>query len=137
VFVSAEPYSLLDRTVLKGYFYGKQLAEKAMLEHLGDRAVVFRPGMVYGLRKTTYGPTLPLGVIGAPLEVALRPMYHITNKFSWLVPPVSVEDLADAAITAIMEPSVHGIHDYDAIKALAKRVPPEVQWSSERSRLDS
>ncbi|EKF98753.1 hypothetical protein TCSYLVIO_010343 [Trypanosoma cruzi] len=105
VLVSAEPYHealpvLGSRWLLKGYFYGKKIAERAVLENLGDRGVVLRPGFIYGTRYLPLGEgfvPLPLWLLGRPLEAVLRPLH----RGGILLPPVDVDVVAEAAVRAI------------------------------------
>nr|CCC91552.1 conserved hypothetical protein [Trypanosoma congolense IL3000] len=105
VLISAEPpgrYAsifLKSRWALKGYFLGKEIAERAVLENLGDRGAVLRPGFIHGTRYQALGVgcvPVPLWLIGSPLEMAFRPL-HCGGL---LAPPISVEVVAEAALRA-------------------------------------
>lgn len=105
--------------VLSGYYQGKRAAERAMLENLGERAVVLRPGMIYGSRALSNGVKLPLGVIGAPLRMVFEPLQRLV-PLSILTPPVPVEEVAAAAVYACGEPAVHGVFDVKQIRTLSR-----------------
>ena len=58
--------------ILAGYVEGKRAAEQALFAQYGSDGLALRPGMIYGPRRVdTLGITLPLGIIGAPLETLL------------------------------------------------------------------
>lgn len=124
VLVSAEPchesLPLLGSGWLwKGYFHGKRMAERAVLENLAGRGVVLRPGFIYGTRHVAVGDgciPLPLWLLGRPLEVALRPLH----RRGVLLPPVSVDVVAAAIVHSMEVSDFSGIVDYyDMQKAAA------------------
>lgn len=140
VYVSAVPYNKFfprtigSRRLLKGYYHGKVIAEKAVLENLGPRGVVLQPGMIYGTRfvavpsATNEAGTvfpLPLGIIGKPLDLFLSALGG-TRAFT---PPVDVEAVAEAAVRVIdwaglPELSVSGIIGTYDMKRIAAAVDP-------------
>ncbi|KAH9597902.1 NAD-dependent epimerase/dehydratase [Trypanosoma melophagium] len=88
----------------RGYFHGKRLAERAVLENFPDRAVVLRPGLV------VYGDG-PLALIARPLECALRPLHSACGVCT---PPMHVKVLAGAVMRAIEDGhTTPGVWDYD------------------------
>ncbi|RNF26933.1 uncharacterized protein Tco025E_00799 [Trypanosoma conorhini] len=130
VLVSAAPLHeslpfLGSSWLLKGYFYGKKIAERAMLENLGDRAVVLRPGLIHGTRYVQLGEgfiPLPLWLLGHPLEAALRPLH----RGGLLLPPVDVDVVAETAVRAIAGETPVGVLDYYKMRELcAERLPQE------------
>ncbi|GET87051.1 hypothetical protein, conserved [Leishmania tarentolae] len=112
VYVSAEPYNLYSprvlgsKRLLKGYFHGKRIGEKAVLENLGNKGVVLRPSFVYGTRHvlvtSAVNPdavstiSVPLHWIGLPLDKLLTAV----GGGKLLMPPVSVDVVAEAAVRA-------------------------------------
>lgn len=49
---------------------GKRKAEAAALAEFPGRSTILRPGMIHGTRRLPgSGFSLPLGLVGAPLEV--------------------------------------------------------------------
>mmetsp|Transcript_60937 Transcript_60937/g.70764 ORF Transcript_60937/g.70764 Transcript_60937/m.70764 type:complete len:242 (+) Transcript_60937:87-812(+) len=120
IFVSAADMQPVNR-VLKGYYQGKRAAEKAILENLGDRGVVLRPGMIYGTRNVSIGGVsvpLPIGIVGAPMKTIFQPIHKVA-PFGILTPPVSVDDVAKACVWGAEEASVHGKYDVYGINDLA------------------
>ncbi|KAF8290007.1 hypothetical protein TcG_03973 [Trypanosoma cruzi] len=138
VLVSAEPYHealpvLGSRWLLKGYFYGKKIAERAVLENLGDRGVVLRPGFIYGTRYLPLGEgfvPLPLWLLGRPLEAVLRPLH----RGGILLPPVDVDVVAEAAVRAIDADAPVGVMDYAKMQELcAESQPRETTTKAEQN----
>lgn len=118
VFVSAadlQPFNL----VLKGCYQGKRAAERAMLENIESRSTILRPAFIYGNRMITPpGVMVPLGLIGAPLRAVFQPLHRLI-PLSILTPPISVDEVANAAVYACQESSVTGVHEYQGITHLA------------------
>lgn len=96
--------------LLRGYFQGKRDAERYMEEKLPAGGVALRPGFIYGTRAV--GSTnLHLGWVGAPLKAALgmlptKTLANVPIIGAGFVPPVSVEAVAKAAVSAVLDPSV-------------------------------
>ncbi|KAG5483288.1 hypothetical protein LSCM1_04830 [Leishmania martiniquensis] len=141
VYVSAEPYNLYSprilgsKYLLKGYFHGKRIGEKAVLENLGTKGVVLRPSFIYGTRHvlvtSAANPdavstlSLPLGWIGRPLDKLLTAV----GGGKLLIPPVSLDVVAEAAVRACAwahEPGmdVHGICDVYRMHEICDAVDP-------------
>jgi nucleoside-diphosphate-sugar epimerase len=118
VFISAADMEPANQ-LLSGYYYGKRNAEKAMTENLGPRAAVLRPGFIYGPRALQHGMTLPLQLIGRPLELLLTPV-HAILPLSILTPPVSVTTVAKAAVYCAEMPENTGIYEVAEIQKLAQ-----------------
>jgi nucleoside-diphosphate-sugar epimerase len=123
VYISAMPMVPATR-VLKGYYHGKQATERALVETLGSRGAILRPGMVNGTRVATrHGIPIPLWIAGSPMEMIFRPLYNITG-LSILTPPTHVEQLAKASLyCALAEPTTQtgntSMLEYHAIKEAA------------------
>lgn len=90
--------------------------------------VVLRPGFIYGKRKVD-GFEIPLDLIGEPVEKILRATENFTKPLSslpasdlLLAPPVSVDDVALAAISAIRDDDFFGIFTIAQIKEAAEKV---------------
>ncbi|CBZ24887.1 conserved hypothetical protein [Leishmania mexicana MHOM/GT/2001/U1103] len=143
VYVSAEPYNLYSRRILgskhllKGYFHGKRIGEKAVLENLGNKGVVLRPSFIYGTRHvlvtSAVNPdavstlSLPLGWIGLPLDKLLTAI----GGGKVLMPPVSVDVVAEAAVRACAWANhpgndIHGICDVYRMHHICTAVDPSL-----------
>ena len=64
VFISAHDYGFPVRSLVKGYYDGKQLAEKAIEETYPEGGVVLKPSAIFGKRilPGEDGKTIPLHV---------------------------------------------------------------------------
>ena len=64
VFISAHDYGFPVRSLVKGYYAGKQLAEKAIEETYPEGGVVLKPSAIFGKRilPGEDGKTIPLHV---------------------------------------------------------------------------
>ncbi|KAL4419607.1 hypothetical protein ABPG77_001661 [Micractinium sp. CCAP 211/92] len=96
--------------LLKGYFRGKRDAEAHMQALFPTGGVALRPGMIYGTRAVGSGQ-VHLEWIGAPLKAALSvlPTHTLANipiVGAAFVPPVSVDAVARAAVSAVLDPAV-------------------------------
>ena len=121
VFVSAADLQPANK-FLHGYYHGKRSAEKAMRTFLPQSKIaILRPGMIYGSRPLENGFSVPLGLIGAPLEMINRPLQSVI-PLSILTPPVSVDTLAQAAVYSCGEEGENGTFEYKDICRLAKRL---------------
>lgn len=87
---------------------------------------ILRPGFIYGKRRFN-GMDIPLDVVGEPLERALaaaasfiRPLQKLPASDLLLAPPVSVDDVAVAAIRALQDDYYFGIFTIEQIKEMAK-----------------
>lgn len=125
IFISVHDYNLPDFAKNNGYFNGKRRAESRVFEEFPDSGVVLRPGFIYGKRKVeTF--EVPLDIVGKPLEKFLADFKDATKFLSnlpasdlLLAPPVSVADVARAAIKAVIDEEVKGVYDIDGIKELS------------------
>ncbi|TPP46212.1 hypothetical protein CGC21_4555 [Leishmania donovani] len=147
VYVSAEPYNLYSRRILgskyllKGYFHGKRIGEKAVLENLGNKGVVLRPSFIYGTRHILVASavnsdavstlSLPLGWIGLPFDKLLKAI----GGGKLLMPPVSVDVVAEAAVRACAwanQPGndIHGICDVYRMHDICNAVDPSLHEDS-------
>lgn len=143
VYVSAEPFHLYSKRIigskrlLKGYFHGKRIGEKAVLENLGDKGVVLRPGMIYGTRQvfltSATNPnavstlSIPLSWVGYPLEKLL---WAVGGR-KLLTPPVDVNVVAETAVRACEwagqpELDFHGICDVYRMHEICDKADPTV-----------
>lgn len=111
VFVSAADLKPVN-SLLHGYYHGKRAAEGALIENLKSRSVILRPAMIYGSSAT------PLALVGAPLRAILQPLQSFV-PLTILTPPISVDEVASAAVYACQEPTVAGIHEHKSIAQLA------------------
>ena len=91
--------------------------------------VVLRPGFIYGKRRVNTFD-IPLDVLGKPLEMLLetsrsftKPLEQIPGSDLLLAPPISVEDVASAAVACVLRKDVFGVVDIEGIKRFAKSVP--------------
>ncbi|CAI7805036.1 unnamed protein product [Closterium sp. NIES-53] len=127
VFISAHDVGL-PSFVLRGYYEGKRLsfplppvvppslhlspllqkaAEAAVMASYPNTGVVLRPAMIHGTRSIG-AYQLPLSLIGAPLELALKNLSflsHLPLIGPALVPPVPVTAVAAVAVRAASEHS--------------------------------
>lgn len=97
-------------SVLGGYIEGKKEAEEALFKSFPTGGVALRPGFIYGSRVVSSSLTLPLGLVGKPMESILSqaPMNRLASLpyvGGIFVPPVSVETVARAAVRAATDPS--------------------------------
>lgn len=150
VYVSAEPYNLYSRRILgskrllKGYFHGKRIGEKAVLDNLGKRGVVLRPSFIYGTRHvlltSAASPnavstlSLPLGWIGLPLDKLLTAV----GGGKLLMPPVNADVVAEAAVRAVEwarlpDRDVHGICDVYRMHEICNADDPTAPAAAPRS----
>ncbi|KAE8055681.1 hypothetical protein FH972_012507 [Carpinus fangiana] len=128
VLISVHDYNLPSFLLSSGYFTGKRKAESEVLSKYPNSGVVLRPGFIYGKRRVD-GYEIPLDLIGEPLERILRAAESFTKPLSslpasdlFLAPPVSVDDVALAAINAISDDDFFGIFTIDQIKEAAEKV---------------
>lgn len=97
-----------DNFLLKGYFQGKRDAESHLKELFTDTGVALRPGFIYGKRRVSGGYTIPLHIIGSPLQAVLKllptqKLCSIPILGGAFVPPVSVESVGRAAAATILD----------------------------------
>ena len=57
-----------ENFLLRGYFQGKRDTETEVARLFGEDGVALRPGMIYGDRHVSGSVTIPLGLVGMPLE---------------------------------------------------------------------
>ena len=147
VYVSAEPYNLYSKRiigskhVLKGYFHGKRIGEKAVLENLGEKGVVLRPGIIYGTRHLFFTSatnpdavstvSIPLSWVGYPLDKLLTAV----GGRKLLTPPIDVDVVAETAVRACEwagNPSLdfHGICDGYRMHEGGDKVDPPLAESA-------
>lgn len=89
---------------------------------------MLRPGFIYGKRRVD-GYEIPLNLLGEPLEKVLlatenisRPLRSLPASDLLLAPPVSVDDVASAAIYALTDDDFYGIFTIEQIKEAAAKV---------------
>jgi len=107
VYISTVENNLPD-FVLKGYFEGKRQAEAVVLKQFSQpgHGVVLRPSFVYGTRQVGTSLSIPLGLLGRPLEALLSrspfsQLQHVVPGMqAVLAAPVSVEHVAAVAAAA-------------------------------------
>ncbi|KAL5551061.1 hypothetical protein UlMin_001237 [Ulmus minor] len=128
ILISVHDYNLPSFLLQSGYFTGKRKAESEVLSKYPNSGVVLRPGFIYGKRKVD-GLEIPLDLIGEPAERILRAIENFTKPLSsipasdlLLAPPVSVDDVALAAINAISDDDFFGIFTIEQIKEAADKV---------------
>ncbi|XP_030524704.1 uncharacterized protein At1g32220, chloroplastic isoform X2 [Rhodamnia argentea] len=128
VLISVHDYNLPSFLLSSGYFTGKRKAESEVLSKYPNAGVVLRPGFIYGKRRID-GIEIPLDFIGEPVERILQALENFTKPLSslpasdiLLAPPVSVDDVALAAINAVSDDDVFGIFTIEQIKEAAAKV---------------
>ncbi|KAM4085207.1 hypothetical protein ACJW30_10G009100 [Castanea mollissima] len=128
ILISVHDYNLPSFILSTGYFTGKRKAEAEVLSKYPNSGVVLRPGFIYGKRRVD-GFEIPLDLIGEPVERILRASESFTRPLSslpasdlLLAPPVSVDDVALAAINAVSDDDFFGIFTIEQIKEAAEKV---------------
>ncbi|KAI3691983.1 hypothetical protein L6452_31787 [Arctium lappa] len=128
VLISVHDYNIPSFLLTSGYFTGKRKAESEVLSKYPNSGVVLRPGFIYGKRKVG-DYEIPLDLIGEPLERFLNATASFTKPLSslpasdlLLAPPVSVDDVALAAVNAVKDDDFFGIFTIDQIKEAAAGV---------------
>ncbi|PUZ46986.1 hypothetical protein GQ55_7G126900 [Panicum hallii var. hallii] len=128
ILISVHDYNLPSFLLTSGYFTGKRKAESEVLSKYPASGVVLRPGFIYGKRKVN-GFEIPLDAVGEPLEKLLSSVENFTKPLSSLpasdlvlAPPVSVDDVAYAAINAVVDDSFFGVFTIEQIKEAAANV---------------
>lgn len=131
ILISVHDYNLPSFILSTGYFTGKRKAEAEVLSKYPNSGVVLRPGFIYGKRRVD-GFEIPLDLIGEPVERILRATESFTRPLSslpasdlLLAPPVSVDDVALAAINAVSDDDFFGIFTIEQIKEAAEKVRAE------------
>lgn len=128
ILISVHDYNLPSFLLTSGYFTGKRKAEAEVLSKYPNSGVVLRPGFIYGKRKVD-GLEIPLDVVGEPLERFLNATQNFTRPLSslpasdlLLAPPVSVHDVARAAVNAVTDDDFFGVFTIEQIKESAANV---------------
>lgn len=117
VFISAHDFGPSLRSILRGYFEGKYMAEEALFSHFeGGAGTALRPGMVHGTRYVNLTDSnaisIPLSLIGKPMEVIFGNMKvrgllgrALPGALQRLcVPAVSADTLGKASMEALLDP---------------------------------
>ncbi|XP_020243873.1 uncharacterized protein At1g32220, chloroplastic [Asparagus officinalis] len=128
ILISVHDYNLPSFLLASGYFTGKRKAESEVLAKYPRTGVVLRPAFIYGKRKVD-GFEIPLDLIGEPLERFLtatesfvKPLRSLPASDVLLAPPVSVDDVAYAAINAVVDDDFFGVFTIEQIKEAAAKV---------------
>ncbi|XP_057448670.1 uncharacterized protein At1g32220, chloroplastic [Lotus japonicus] len=128
ILISVHDYNLPSFLLSSGYFTGKRKAESEVLSKYPGSGIVLRPGFIYGKRRVD-GFELPLDLVGEPAEKILKAVENFTKPLSslpasdlLLAPPVSVDDVALAAINGLKDDDFFGIFTIDQIKEAAENV---------------
>lgn len=125
IYISVHDYNFPDFMKNVGYFTGKKRAEAEVLAKFTTTGTVLRPGFIYGKRRVN-GIDIPLQLIGEPMDKVLaatktftRPLSSLPASDLFFAPPVSVDDVAYAAIRAVTDDDVFGIQTIEQIKELS------------------
>lgn len=105
VYISAADFGVVNY-LLQGYYEGKRAAETELMIRFPYGGVILRPGFIHGTRQVG-SIKLPLGVIGAPLEMVLqhaKPLKNLPLVGSLFTPPVNVNSVARVAVRAATDP---------------------------------
>ncbi|XP_021291017.1 uncharacterized protein At1g32220, chloroplastic isoform X1 [Herrania umbratica] len=106
VYVSAADFGLLYY-LLRGYYEGKRVTEAELNDKFPDGAgIILRPGFIHGTRQVG-NMKLPLGAIGAPLQMVLQHAKFLTRIpliGPLFIPPVKVTSVAKVAVRAAIDP---------------------------------
>lgn len=128
ILISVHDYNLPPFLLEYTYFTAKRQAESEVLSRYPNSGVILRPAFIYGKRKVD-GFEIPLDLVGEPWEKILsatenfiRPLKDLPASDLLLAPPVSVDDLALAAVNAVTDDDMFGIFTIDQIKQAAKNV---------------
>ncbi|PSR87790.1 hypothetical protein CEY00_Acc30820 [Actinidia chinensis var. chinensis] len=126
VYVSAADFGLANY-VLQGYYEGKKAAETELMIRFPYGGVILRPGFIHGTRQVG-SMKLPLGVIGAPMEMVLqsaKPLSQIPLIGPLFTPPVNVNSVARVSVRGATDPvfppgivDVYGILRYSQQKSV-------------------
>ncbi|MCO5615053.1 hypothetical protein L7F22_069341 [Adiantum nelumboides] len=123
VYISAFDFGF-PSFILRGYYEGKKAAEDAIQIKFPYGGVILRPGFIYGDRQVG-NMKIPLGVLGSPLETALKYAKSATQIpviGPLFVPPVKVASVAKAAVRAATDNAVPpGVLDVWGINRLGDR----------------
>ncbi|MCO5547794.1 hypothetical protein L7F22_001246 [Adiantum nelumboides] len=123
VYISAFDFGF-PSFILRGYYEGKKAAEDAIQIKFPYGGVILRPGFIYGDRQVG-NMKIPLGVLGSPLETALKYAKNATQIpviGPLFVPPVKVASVAKAAVRAATDNAVPpGVLDVWGINRLGDR----------------
>uniref|UniRef100_A0A7S2USW7 NAD(P)-binding domain-containing protein n=1 Tax=Fibrocapsa japonica TaxID=94617 RepID=A0A7S2USW7_9STRA len=126
VFVSTVENNLPE-FVLAGYFKGKRRAEDQVLESFPQTGVVLRPSFVYGSRAVGKGISIPLWLVGKPMDMIFStPPFEVLASTlpgaqAILAAPVPVETVGlCAAAGAVAKLGQTGIVSTKDMKRLAK-----------------
>eukprot|EP00246_Nothoceros_aenigmaticus_P003431 TRINITY_DN14595_c0_g1_i1.p1 TRINITY_DN14595_c0_g1~~TRINITY_DN14595_c0_g1_i1.p1 ORF type:complete len:332 (+),score=54.59 TRINITY_DN14595_c0_g1_i1:418-1413(+) len=125
IYISVHKYNLPEFALNNGYFKGKRRTEEAILSKFPRTGVILQPGFIYGKRRVN-NMEVPLDVVGEPLakllgraERFLKPLSALPGSDLLLAPPVSVEEVAKAAVKAILDDTIFGLIDIAQIKVAA------------------
>ncbi|KAG6551388.1 hypothetical protein Mapa_007034 [Marchantia paleacea] len=128
IYVSVHEYNLPEFALNSGYFKGKRRAEAEILDKYPSSGTILRPGFIYGKRRVN-GVDVPLDFVGQPLEKLLAATETFTRPFAKLpasdllfAPPVSVKDVALAALKAFKDDTYFGTLSIEQIKEAASAV---------------
>ncbi|XP_021291018.1 uncharacterized protein At1g32220, chloroplastic isoform X2 [Herrania umbratica] len=105
VYVSAADFGLLYY-LLRGYYEGKRVTEAELNDKFPDGGIILRPGFIHGTRQVG-NMKLPLGAIGAPLQMVLQHAKFLTRIpliGPLFIPPVKVTSVAKVAVRAAIDP---------------------------------
>ncbi|CAH9074111.1 unnamed protein product [Cuscuta epithymum] len=126
ILISVHDYNIPSFLKTSGYFTGKKKAEAEILSKYPNSGVVLRPGFIYGKRRVANGFEIPLDLIGEPMERFLsmveeytRPLSSIPTSDLLLAPPISVDDVASAAVNAVTDDECFGVFTIEQIKEAA------------------
>lgn len=105
VYISAADFGMVNY-LLQGYYEGKKAAEAELMSKFPYGGIILRPGFIYGTRQVG-SMKLPLGVIGAPLEMVLqnaKPLNRVPLVGPMFIPPVNVTSVAKVAVRGATDP---------------------------------
>ncbi|CAH1453462.1 unnamed protein product [Lactuca virosa] len=125
ILISVHDYNIPSFLLTSGYFTGKRKAESEVLSKYPSSGVILRPGFIYGKRKVG-NYEIPLDLIGEPVERLLnatasftKPLNALPASDLILAPPVSVDDVALAAVNAAKDDDCFGVFTINQIKEAA------------------
>ncbi|CAM9319310.1 unnamed protein product [Scytosiphon promiscuus] len=116
-----------EHGLLRGYWKGKQKAEKAILERrFPEGGVILRASGIYGDRDVG-SVTVPLGVFMRPMEMLfstppITALRSVSPLEAILTPPVAVDNVSRVAAAGALGLVPHGVLLIDDINRLAKDI---------------
>eukprot|EP00521_Asterionellopsis_glacialis_P021407 CAMPEP_0195321788 /NCGR_PEP_ID=MMETSP0708-20121125/6925_1 /TAXON_ID=33640 /ORGANISM="Asterionellopsis glacialis, Strain CCMP134" /LENGTH=244 /DNA_ID=CAMNT_0040388491 /DNA_START=68 /DNA_END=802 /DNA_ORIENTATION=+ len=108
-FISSAQVGKLDnmspRLPMQGYFHGKSRAEDAIQQTFPDSHVILRPGFIYGPRMLGPLGTVPLQLIGAPINFVSTQLGPVSSLIQ-AIPFTGTECASMVPVNAVAQATV-------------------------------